>query len=186
MKESYESVMEIHDDDPDHFELLLKYVYTYSYDTDAINKLSGEDRTKRLLIPIGVHALADKYDLSCIRGPIAEDLRGMANSVDYKMFPALLSAYYSTAVAVRGPVGEILTSWALNNHRSFVHTEAYKQMVASNHVFGADMALALERDTYDIFCSSCLLHVVVRHEKKNLHANVYCPWCKRTVGNHKG
>jgi hypothetical protein len=56
--------MEIHDDDLDDFEFLLKYIYTYTYNTNAIKELFKGDYTKRLLIPIGIYALADKYDVS--------------------------------------------------------------------------------------------------------------------------
>jgi hypothetical protein len=59
-------------------------------------------------------------------------------------------------------------------------------MVALNHIFGADMALALERDTYDLYCSTCHAHVAVRKEKMRLYGNIYCTWCKRTLESHRG
>lgn len=50
----------IHDDDPDHVELLLKYIYTYNYDKSAVDKLVAGDKAKCVLILIGINALANK------------------------------------------------------------------------------------------------------------------------------
>jgi hypothetical protein len=65
LQETTEPVTEIHDDDPEHFEVMLKYFYTKKYKSpDEISEL-----VRRFLFPIGVHALADKYNvegLSCI------------------------------------------------------------------------------------------------------------------------
>ncbi|KAF3009938.1 hypothetical protein E8E13_011078 [Curvularia kusanoi] len=154
-KESHEAVMEIHDDDPDHFELLLKYVYTYSYDETAVDELSGGDTEKRLLIPIGIHAVADKYDIPCIAEAIAQDLRKRVSVIDDKLLNNLLDAHYATAAIAGGPVGEVLTAWVLKAGRTLTTTEKYKQQVISNPVFGADMALALSRDIINLGCGSC-------------------------------
>ncbi|KAH6625363.1 hypothetical protein C7974DRAFT_280672, partial [Boeremia exigua] len=62
-QEASQPVIEIHDDHPDHFEFLLKYIYTYEYDKAAIRKLAAGDAVNRVLIPIGIQAIADKYDV---------------------------------------------------------------------------------------------------------------------------
>lgn len=175
--------MEIHDDDPDHFELLLKYIYTYIYDEVAIDKLAGTDTKKRLLIPIGIHAIADKYDISCVADSVAQDMRKRVAVMDAKLLNTLLSAHYATVSAAGGPVGEVLTSWVLRDDRSFVHSEEYKQQVISNPVFGADMALALERDTIDVRCTNCRNSSVARRDVlRNRGATItYCPYCKNVL-----
>jgi hypothetical protein len=183
VQESSDAVMEIHDDDPDQFELLLKYVYTYNYDGAAINTLAGGEKEKRLLIPLGLHALADKYDIPCISEPIAQDLRKSVVGIADDLLLRLLDAHYKTVASADGPVGEILASCVLEGARSLIDTAEYDRMVVSHPIFGADMALALKRDTIDAYCTSCSKYVVVRRDMRK-HCNsaiVYCPYCKRHV-----
>lgn len=174
--------MEIHDDDPDQFEFLLKFYYTYNYDESAIERMAGGDATKRRLVPIGIHALADKYDIQCISNAIADDLRKLILDIDKESLRTLLDAHYATVAAADGPVGELLISHLLKGDRSFMHTTEYKQMLVSNPVFGADMALALERNIIDIQCRStgCSKYFAVRRDmnKPSDRLSVYCPYCK--------
>jgi hypothetical protein len=58
-QEATEPVIEIHEDDPEQFEVMLKYLYTNKYESpDGTTELA-----RRFLILIGVHTLADKYDV---------------------------------------------------------------------------------------------------------------------------
>lgn len=56
-------MIELHDDDPDHFEFLPKSIYHDEYDIEAVEKLAGTEaanKEKRILVPIGIYAVADK------------------------------------------------------------------------------------------------------------------------------
>ncbi|KAJ4409256.1 hypothetical protein N0V91_002612 [Didymella pomorum] len=62
-KKTTENVIELHDDDPDHFEFLPKSIYHDEYDIEAVEKLAGTEaanKEKRILVPIGIYAVADK------------------------------------------------------------------------------------------------------------------------------
>lgn len=170
--------MEIHDDDPDQFEFLLKYLYTFDYDGAAIDKLAGQDSTKRMLFPIGLRALADKYDISCISDDIFVDLHeqmGLHDPVDDNSLQTLLSAHYNIATAAGGDMGEELTSYVLKAGRSFTGTAEYKKMVVSNPIFGADMALALERHSVVSYCRNCVSDFSASYD--GWHFEVHCPYC---------
>jgi hypothetical protein len=66
--------MTLHDDDAEHFEFFLKFMYTHHYDKDAIAKLAAEDKNRRVSIPSEIHAVADKYDMPLLLEPIAKDV----------------------------------------------------------------------------------------------------------------
>ena len=117
-KEAPENVIELHDDDPDHFEILLEYNYTYTYDKAAIEKLSSEDTSKRIAIPIGVYAVADKYDVSSIHKPIINDVQTLLVGVagaGWQNYDAgvirletALRNYYESTARPEGPLAKML------------------------------------------------------------------------------
>ncbi|KAJ8108593.1 hypothetical protein OPT61_g8068 [Boeremia exigua] len=177
-KEASDAVMEVHDDDPDHFEILLKCLYTYDYDKAAVDKLAAGSVNKRVLVPIGVHALADKYDVPCIQKVIADDLRSHLSPGTLKKLKCAIGAHYKTMMVAGGPVGALLASVLLEGQRGFMHTPEYQQLVMSNPTFGADMALGLARDTVDCRCSSCSKDFVLRRDVLGLERKwVHCPYC---------
>ena len=181
-QEATESVMEIHDDDPDQFEFMLKYLYTCYYDSAAIDKLSGGNETKRILFIIGLHALMEKYDILCIRDDIFMDLHeqmGLHDPADDNSLQALLSAHYNIAVAVGGSMGRSLTDYVLQCNRSFTRTADYEDMVVSNPIFGADMALALKRDSLVSYCPHCGSHFSAGYD--GWRCKVHCPCCGEQV-----
>jgi hypothetical protein len=50
-----EPEMELHDDDPKLFEIMLKFIYTNVYDREGAR--AEDDLTKKLLVPIQLTAL---------------------------------------------------------------------------------------------------------------------------------
>ncbi|KAI4638712.1 hypothetical protein J4E93_009740 [Alternaria ventricosa] len=103
-KESSEGIMELHEDDPEHFEFLLKFMYTGAYNKDEIAKFAGDDKNKRVLVPIGVHAIADKYDVVKLYEPAAEDVKAVLVDADKdkEMLITAIHAHYGTEVNVDG------------------------------------------------------------------------------------
>jgi hypothetical protein len=66
--------MEFHDDEPDQFELALKFIYTPDYDRSIIETMVGDDKTQRILIAIGLYQIADKYDITRLYAPTVDDV----------------------------------------------------------------------------------------------------------------
>ncbi|KAL5119600.1 hypothetical protein ACEQ8H_002446 [Pleosporales sp. CAS-2024a] len=65
--EATEGVINIRDDDPVHFEIMLQFIYTNKYKAPV----GGSDLEKMFLVPIGVHSLADKYDVEGLQDAVA-------------------------------------------------------------------------------------------------------------------
>jgi hypothetical protein len=69
--------MELHDDDAEHFEFALRLMYTQDYDQVAIEKLElAKDEIGLAAFPLGIHTIADKYDIKCLIRPAIDDLYG--------------------------------------------------------------------------------------------------------------
>jgi hypothetical protein len=65
-QEATDKIIKIHEDDPVYFELLLKFLYTHRWDQAIANKKGPVAKTSLELKysnPIGVGALAEKYDV---------------------------------------------------------------------------------------------------------------------------
>lgn len=137
-----------------------------------------------MLIPVGIHAVADKYDVPCIYAAIAEDLRGRLEAEPESTLKIIIEAHYRTMMVAGGPVGELLASAVLKGDRKFMHTEEYRQLVLSNVAFGADMALALERDTVDQRCQFCSSNFTVRRDmmRRRIGKVAYCSYCQTSEG----
>ncbi|KZM22069.1 uncharacterized protein EKO05_0007858 [Ascochyta rabiei] len=183
IQEAGTQVIELHDDDPDHFEFLLKYIYTYQYDTDTIIKLAMDDPERRVTIPISVYAVADKYDVPRIYDPITADVRSQLNIDAFELLEAAISTHYASVASVGGPLGKLFASILLEGQRKFTDTPAYRELVFSNPVFGADMALALAHDMVNSKCPSCMVSSVVRSDVylKKPNATVRCQTCTYQV-----
>lgn len=71
------NTIELHQDDPVHFELLLKWLYTGEWDRDIEAKRGfwGEFCLRsKAFVAIGVYALANKYNVPSLRGRAFDEL----------------------------------------------------------------------------------------------------------------
>lgn len=68
-QEASDRIIELHDDDPVYFEIMLKYCYTLEWEARPRGDLDFSDGffENRFFTPIGVYALADKYDIPGMR-----------------------------------------------------------------------------------------------------------------------
>ncbi|KAF2821943.1 hypothetical protein CC86DRAFT_410338 [Ophiobolus disseminans] len=74
--EASEATMELHDDDPDHFECVLKFMVTLQYDPNVMKSTAAKDQKHEVVQYIlGVYRVADKYDVGRLLTPAAEHLQ---------------------------------------------------------------------------------------------------------------
>lgn len=185
LQEASEGVMELHEDDPEHFEFLLKFMYTGAYNRHEIAKFAGDDKTKRVLVPIGIHAIADKYDVAKLYEPAAEDVKAvfMEASKGQDMLITAIRAHYGTEVNVDGAMGRLLTSVVFEKHQDLVQKKAFEQLLLSYPTFAADAALHSQRSNTLgegalVKCDSCSVKAVHIVNLRNAGCiRFYCPKC---------
>ncbi|KAF3033469.1 hypothetical protein E8E11_001488 [Didymella keratinophila] len=137
-KEASENMIELHDDDPEHFEILLKYIYTYTYDKLAIEKLSSGAVSRRIAVPIGVYAVANKYDVLSIYNPIINDVQTLLvgvggagwQKIDASMIrlKTALHSYYEATARPQGPLTKMLVEIVIVGRRNFNQSAEYEQL----------------------------------------------------------
>ncbi|RYN34218.1 hypothetical protein AA0119_g8784 [Alternaria tenuissima] len=147
-REASESTIELHEDNPEYFEFLLKFIYTGMYDKDEIARLAGSDDSKRILIPIGIYAVADKYDVTQIYEPAAEDVKAiLMNAIkDRKdILTTCIKAHYGTEVKADGSMGHLITAVIFEQYNNLLNTENIEKLLLAYPIFAADVALHSQR-----------------------------------------
>jgi len=187
LQEASEGIMELHEDDPEYFEFLLKFMYTGAYNKHEIAKLAGDDKIKRVLVPIGVHAIADKYDVAKLYEPAAEDVKAVLVEAakDKEMLITAIHAHYGTEVNVDGAMGRLITSVVFEKHQDLVRTKDFEQLLLAHPSFAADVALNAQRNNALSvlkvgYCGTCGNHNIdVAGLRKIGRSHFYCPQCAR-------
>ena len=139
--------MKIHDDDPDHFEFILKHIYTQKFDAAAIDTLAAGDCVRRITIPLEIYLVADKYNMPSwfIRKIVADTENYLCDRKCYT-FNVLLSLVplcYGMISKSDHPFGNMLVKEILRRNRSVILSEHFRNMVKAHPVFGVDVALLL-------------------------------------------
>ncbi|OSS51423.1 hypothetical protein B5807_03217 [Epicoccum nigrum] len=159
--------MTVHDDDPDHFEFFLRFMYTHHYDKDAIVKLAAGDKNRRVSIPSELQAVADKYDMPLLLEPIAKDVEKIfAGEVPctLDLVKTLIPAYYKAVSNVGSPLGKISVSKIRARHYGFCDSEQFASLVKAYPVFGADMTFVQVMNlSLSLYNNSLLSDVKIRH-----------------------
>ena len=137
--------MELHEDDPDLFEFMLKFLYSDHYDKDAIAKLAANDNNKRGLLAIGVYSLADKYDIPKLYEPATEDLKTLlfASASTQAFLSAIICSAYED-LRIDTPTGRMIVSVVLTKFTDFSRTADFRKMMVGYPMLAADVALNLQ------------------------------------------
>jgi hypothetical protein len=176
--------MTLHDDDPEHFEFFLKFMYTHHYDKDAIVKLAAGDSTRRVTIPCEIFLVADKYDMPLLFELIAKDVEELlAGKVPctLDLLQTLISAYYESVTNVGSPLGKIFVSKIKNRFYDFPDSDEFVSLVKAYPVFGADMALSQTRGLRSLTCLSCRHPSIVTYKglSVDLLGRPLCWYCEK-------
>jgi hypothetical protein len=192
VQEATSAVMELHDDDPDHFEFAMKFVYTEPYDVQAIQKMAGNDKLKRVLIPIGVHAVADKYDIVRLYEPAAQDFVSVFRNTpdkDNTLVVAVVQTCYSTIHRTNSAIGKMIAATTRRKYGAFIQSPAFDLLVQAFPVFAADIVLSCKQDGPHVFnartekCEHCdemnMVSMIGKNDKRALKGK--CWNCERVL-----
>jgi hypothetical protein len=145
-------VIELHDDVPEHFEIALRFLYTQRYDQKLIANLAANDKVKGICIPIGVHVVADKYDIDLLAESIAEDLKGkLGYFTDHETYTTAIQEFYDACSNAGNPVGKIISEAVMDHQAEYLSSAEFRILMEEFPCFGADVALDMHRrKTIDI------------------------------------
>lgn len=123
--------------DSDHFEFLLKYLYTKDYDAAAIKTLAGGDCVRRVTIPLEIYLLADKYDMAYLLSRMITDVWNVVRRSDYKLndLLSLVPLYYVNIFKVDHPFGKLLVKEILRSYRSATLSKEFKNLVKAHRLW---------------------------------------------------
>ncbi|KAF3009944.1 hypothetical protein E8E13_011114 [Curvularia kusanoi] len=191
--EANESHMIIRDDNPNDFELLLKYIYTRQYDEAAVEKAAG-NRAEEVKVLLGIHLVADKYGVSVIYEEIAKRVQALLAKKDVctpQVLQAAVEAYYENHVAVDTPLGRVFVSLVLERYPLLTGLEpdTFKYLLKTQPTFATDVALALHEkygkvlttsraETYECgHCKHIGVFAFTKGHKLVGRDKVYCEAC---------
>ena len=180
--------MEIHDDDPDDFEFVLKFIYTEDYDKDTIEKMSNGDKAKRMSIPLGIYAIADKYGIKRLYAPAADDVLTTLESIPaheiHDMLLVVVHTHYETILDANTPIGKMLVSFILDKGREIMTSDEFRISMEAFPIFAADVALGLSREGFFNYKPTrCSCGWTIYHdpaaEKISRNKKVHCYTCSK-------
>ncbi|KAI4710018.1 hypothetical protein J4E89_005250 [Alternaria sp. Ai002NY15] len=154
-KEATANVIDIHDDDPDHFERMLRFFYTTGHKLGPVCIFSGntkdepteEDFQKHLLAPIKLYALADKYDAPALCDHVTETWRQNLEAawVDSTQLCSIIRTHYETCITVDDPMSGVITWYIVDRCMRWLGTTVEAALMAREHpTFSVDIFLALQ------------------------------------------
>jgi hypothetical protein len=152
--------MELHDDDPDHFEFVLKFIYTPEYsvqEIEAKTKIGNDAKKRQALFIVGAYIVADKYDIRRLLPPAANDLnRILTAKADTTILESIIEKHYSVCSIPGAPVGKAIAPTIISTFHEYVKTDRFATLLKKYPVFAADVAgYYHEEGMFDVRRASC-------------------------------
>jgi hypothetical protein len=124
----------------------MKFIYTIEYDKNVIQAMAGNDKIKRILIPMGIYTIADKYAITRLYSPAYDDFVATLHSIsdhDYEIMPAVIMAHYGseTGCSADTPMGSLITSFLLEHRRDFLNYGNFETLIEEFPWFAVDVVL---------------------------------------------
>ncbi|KAF1849528.1 uncharacterized protein K460DRAFT_429052 [Cucurbitaria berberidis CBS 394.84] len=140
--EASDPTIEIHDDNPEDFEAMLRYLYTMHYEPDE--DILYVDRG--FFTPSGLYILADKYNVDGLAMRALETF-GYDDDVllSDEHCEKVIEAYYSVCMIVNSAMGKAIAGYLLRHSMAFMKGYAFGKIICKYPVVGADILLAEKR-----------------------------------------
>jgi hypothetical protein len=147
-QEASDEAIELHEDNPGHFKIMLEYIYTQEIEMPS----EATDLEKRFLIPISLHTLADKYNVEGLAQQAVTLFSCYSCGWDCTCEPIsdeeceqIVKAHYDHSVTVDSVMGKAIAGYILNNMRPFMYDDDFDLVVHTYPFLGADVVLAEKR-----------------------------------------
>jgi hypothetical protein len=182
-QEASEPVIELYGDDPDHFESMLKYIYTLKFAVPDIEIIPmRNENLRRAMFVIGVHTVTDKYDVSHLVPSIIDILEEILESrEDTQVLTSVIEKYYSICSASGSAVGKLIARTTICHFHSFVKTNVFTVLLSKHAVFAAEVAQYYHvQRLFDVWRYRCQCSHMVLHQNSARHhcrATIFCSKC---------
>ncbi|KAE8833852.1 hypothetical protein PTNB85_03775 [Pyrenophora teres f. teres] len=146
-KEASADSMDIHDDNPDHFEAMLRYIYTEKFEL-ALDASAFE---MSFLFSIGVYILADKYDVEGLGEEAVQhfgckEWRCLEGTCDRTPTPpdavSMIQAYYETCNIADSKMGFRIAAFVLSHMKTFLRHPLFRNLILQYPMFATDILLS--------------------------------------------
>jgi hypothetical protein len=137
--------MELHDEDPDHFEAALKFIYTLRYEPWPATS-TNEDKPTSMRRDMGIHRTADKYNIERLLQPAMNNFQTTLDATKrVESLQDVITTHYSTVPRPSHAFGISIVSHLFRRHRHFVRQEGFVDLCTSLLVLAADVVAILAR-----------------------------------------
>ena len=110
-QQTSEQTIEVLDDDPKNFKLMLKFIYTMELPSPSCPDWWGIEAIaeQNIKVPIGVHILADKYEITPLLHPTCDQvevaMRTHGGSLRANLIAEVVAAYYGACSHAQSTMG---------------------------------------------------------------------------------
>ncbi|KAF2000823.1 hypothetical protein P154DRAFT_563001 [Amniculicola lignicola CBS 123094] len=190
-REASDAEMEVHDDDPESFELALKFIYSAKYQSirKEINGDKDKNRIDVLCSIIKLYIVADKYHItsllkeSVLHLQVVWASKALTKIAPRMVIKPMVEEYYMQCGAPGSRMGKAITSSILKYYRRGTGSQLFGKMLVEHPMFSADIALTSSRKHLLSFkvmvcrLASCHFRVAVEDEDAVVQT-LECPYCQ--------
>jgi hypothetical protein len=128
------------------------YLYSHKYEVPS----GASDFEKRILMPIALHALADKYEITGLAEHAVEAFNCSCDhsytpcsceALDEEESKQMVEAHYQHCVEVDSLMGKAISDYIVRTLKTFLHSDSLVTLIRLYPVLGADIVLAEKRES---------------------------------------
>jgi uncharacterized protein YlaI len=146
-QEAGNATIDLHDDDAEHFDFMLRYIYDGDFYTLSKSNHS-QDTPSRVLLWMGVSVLADKYDienlLDASESQVLCVLCDMKDEIDFSTLEAAIHGHCKLPNNSGSRMGKKISKCIVMSYWRYLSQGRFDELVHKYNTFGADMAIAMK------------------------------------------
>lgn len=179
--------MTLNEDHADHFEFVLKYLYSLHFDSNEIAiKVGANNKLEQMQFIMGVYTVADKYDIERLMNPTKENLKAILEATkEPEVLSSIVNTHYTEYSDPGHAIGNLISSTLLDTHDQFTKSKLFKDLCRDFPPFAADIM----GNTGCCECWKCSkTNFVGSPPRARVYATFNCSYCdgKGTVKNSRG
>jgi len=144
-QEAGETTIDVYNDNPNHFDLMLRYLYEGEF-YDLIAADFPKDYTSRILVSIGIEVLADKHDIPKLllasTNKVEEDLNPEETGADFSTLESAIHECHGPSRNVGSEMGQAVARCFVADFWGYIWDAKFDELGSKYSALGADMIVA--------------------------------------------